>query len=124
MRFFQYTTIAVAGMIVPLHVALAAPRSFKELVDDLVGLLDLATVTLLALAVLYFFWSIVTQLWGYDGGDVEQRDKLNQTLFWGVLIIFIMVSIWGIISILQQTLVNGIGPTERDPNPQEQLLEV
>lgn len=47
-------------------------------------------------------------LWGYDGGNAEQKKKLQETLFWGILILFVMVSIWGIIEILQQTLSRGL----------------
>jgi len=106
----MYYCLAFAALlVVPTHIAFAAARTFKELVSQLVGLIDLATIALFSVAILFFFWTVVTQLWGYDSGNAEQKQKLQQSLFWGVITIFIMVSIWGIISVLQQTLSRGLG---------------
>lgn len=98
-----------ALMVFSPHISSAAVGTFKEFMSQLIGLLDLATLALFSLAIVFFFWQVVRNLWGYDGGNVEQRNKLNQTLFWGILILFVMVSIWGIIAILQQTLSSGLG---------------
>jgi len=95
-------------LLVPAGAALAAPVNFKALVSQLVGLLDLATFALFSAAVVFFFVNVVRNLWGYDGGNAEQKKKLQETLFWGILIIFVMVSIWGIIEILQLTLSRGL----------------
>jgi hypothetical protein len=95
-------------LFIPRDAALAAPANFKELVEQLVGLVDLATIALFSLAIVFFFWSVLTQMWGYDGGNAEQKKKLQETLFWGVIVIFVMVSIWGIIEILQSTLSRGL----------------
>ncbi|MAZ67199.1 hypothetical protein CL652_00285 [bacterium] len=103
------THAALLGvLLVPMRLAYAAPENFKALVNQLVGLIDLATIALFSLAIVFFFWTVIVQMWGYDGGSAEQKKKLQETLFWGVLVIFIMVSIWGIIEILQQTLSRGL----------------
>ena len=103
--------LLVSGVLLSTAPALveAAPRTFKEFMQQLVGLLDLATLLLFSLAIMFFFWQVVQNMWGYDGGSAEQKKKLQETLFWGILVIFVMVSIWGIIAILQQTLSSGLG---------------
>lgn len=106
-RFTVHTSLAVVGMLVP-HTALAAAATFKEFTLQLINLLDLGTLALFSAAIMFFFWTVVVNLWGYDGGNAEQKKKLQQTLFWGILILFVMVSIWGIIEILQQTLSRGL----------------
>lgn len=106
----KLTPIILIGLLaVPTNFTLAAPPNFKALIEQLVGLIDLGTIALFSLAVVFFFWTVLMQMWGYDGGNAEQKQKLQETLFWGVLVIFIMVSIWGIIEILQQTLSSGLG---------------
>ncbi|MBL4644803.1 MAG: hypothetical protein JKX80_02970 [Candidatus Pacebacteria bacterium] len=96
-------------LLLPSNIVYAAPTNFKALTEQLTELVDLGTLALFSLAIVYFFWSVVRNLWGYNGGSDEQKKKLNQTLVWGILIIFIMVSIWGIIQILQLTLSRGLG---------------
>ena len=81
--------------------------NFKEFVGQIIGFLNLATIALVSLAVAGFFWSVVRNLWGYGQGNTEEKEKLQKSLFWGVIIIFVMVSLWGIIAILQQTLRGG-----------------
>lgn len=99
---------AVIAVLAPSAVVQAAAPNFKAFVGQLVGLIDLATFALFSAAIAFFFWSVVANLWGYNKGDTEQKKKLQETLFWGILVIFIMVSIWGIIEILQLTLSRGL----------------
>ena len=103
------TAIALSMAIALLPaVTLAAPKNFRELMYLLIGIVDAATLMLFAVALVIFFWNVLYNLWGYDGGSAEQKAKINTTLFWGVIIIFVMVSIWGIIRILQETLSSGL----------------
>lgn len=107
-KLLQYTGSIVGGALAPLAVAFAAPRNFQTLVSQIIDLFNAGTVVLFSLAILAFFWSVARNMWGYDSSNAEQQKKLTQTLTWGVLIIFVMVSIWGIIAILQQTLSGGL----------------
>ena len=98
----------MAAFLMPLTTAHAAtPRTFSELIGMAVDLLNLATLAVYAAVLLFFFWRIVSALWGYDGNNAEKSQQLRETLFWGVAIIFAMVSIWGIIAILQATLLGS-----------------
>ena len=106
-RFLNFTLISLA-VLLPAT-AFAAAKTFKEFILQLVGLLDLATVLLFSAAILVFFWSIVSKLWKYDSGNAENKKELQTVLLWGIIIIFVMVSLWGIIGILQQTLSGGLG---------------
>jgi len=96
-------------LLVPYDAVLAAPPNFQALMEQLTELVDLGTFTLFGLAIAYFFWSVVRNLWGFDGASEERSQKLRETLIWGILVLFVMVSIWGIIEILQITLGRGLG---------------
>ncbi len=107
-RIQRYSTtfIAAVALLAP-NITMAAVGNFKEFIGQVVNFFNLATAALVSLAIVFFFWSVVRNLWGYGQGNTEDKEKLQQSLFWGVIIIFIMVSLWGIIAILQQTLRDG-----------------
>ena len=101
--------IVLAAALLPSGISHASARTFRELTYQLVSLLDMGTIALVSVAVVVFFIGVVRNLWGYDSGNAEKKRKLQETLFWGIIIIFVMVSIWGIIQILQITLSRGLG---------------
>ena len=59
----------------------------------------------LAIAVLIFFWGLAMYL--VSASDKEKRIEGINLMFMGVIAIFVMVSVWGIIAILQQTFQVG-----------------
>ena len=64
---------------------------------------------LLALAVLAFFWGLIQYL--FAGGSETEIGKGLKMMTAGVIAIFVMVSLWGIIRVLQRSF----GVT--DPRP-------
>jgi hypothetical protein len=70
-----------------------------------------ATIGLfITLAIVVFFWGLIRYLWNMNATG-EEAHKGLQLMFWGVIAIFVMVSIWGIIRLLQSTLkVNSTDP--------------
>ncbi len=87
-------------------IAFAAPNTFKELVGMIVGLLNEATTVLVAAALVAFLYGAAYNMLkaGERGGGA-----LREFLIWGVIILFVMVSIWGILNLLQQTLFGTSG---------------
>jgi len=53
------------------------------------------------LAIVVFFWGLIKYLWSMDSENAHEGLKI---MFWGLIAIFVMVSIWGIIKLLQNTL--------------------
>lgn len=104
-NLFQKISITSATLLPSL--ALAAPRSFKELVDTIfLPVIDQGTKLLIAIAVLIFFWNVAINLWGEQ--SAEKTKKLRDTMLWGIIIIFVMTSIWGILYVLRITLMRGL----------------
>lgn len=63
----------------------------------------------LAIAVLTFFWGLAMYM--LNASDSESRGKGINIMFMGIIVIFVMVSIWGIVRILQSTFqVEGTAP--------------
>jgi len=107
-KYRTFLPILVAVLLMPTSIVFAAPQNFKDLVYQIVDFINSGIVILFSLAVVYFFWSVVRNLLGSGEQNSEQKQKLQQTIIWGLIIIFVMVSIWGIIQILQNTLTSGI----------------
>ncbi len=102
MQILRFIPLALIAL--PSVVFAAAPRNFNELANVFVSILNSATGALVVLAIVIYFYGVSTNLW--KSGD-EDREKLRGYLLWGLIIIFIMVSIWGILEILQNTLFSG-----------------
>lgn len=65
---------------------------------------------ILGLAFLYFFWGLVQYLrTGFNKQD--QVDGAKNMMFWGVIVITVMTSVWGIVQILQSMFFSGGVPT-------------
>jgi hypothetical protein len=78
----------------------AAPRTFKELANQAVTVLSAAVVTIVILAVAIYAWRIASNMFKLSEGDTG---AYRAFVFWGVMIIFVMVSVWGIVRVLQMT---------------------
>lgn len=97
---------ALVLLVFPYCVS-AAPKNFKELIDKIfLPIIDQGTKVLIAVAVLIFFWNIAISLFGER--SAEKNKKLRDALVWGLIAIFVMVSIWGILYILRKTLMQGL----------------
>jgi hypothetical protein len=68
------------------------------------SVLGLLFPVLIALAVIYFIW----QVFQYTiAADEETKGKARGQIIMGIVGIFIMVSVWGLVAILQSTFGTG-----------------
>ena len=82
-------------------------ETVEELVDFLVFLMDNIVVILILCAIVLYFWGITQNInkFGESGG--AGADKMRAYFFWGIIILFVMVSVWGILRILENSLFGG-----------------
>ena len=59
-------------------------------------------ILLLAIAAVVFIWGVVQFVWGM-GGE-EDRVKGKRHMIWGIVGIFVMIGVFGILAILMNTL--------------------
>ena len=69
--------------------------------------LNAAIAIFVTLAILIFFWGLIKYLMGEGAEGKAEGLKI---MLMGVITIFVMVSIWGIIRLLQNTFKVGGGP--------------
>ena len=65
----------------------------STLLNGLIGLF-------ITLAIVVFFWGLVKYLWSMSNEDAHEGLKI---MFWGIIAVFVMVSIWGLIALLQRS---------------------
>ena len=113
---WRRTSLFALGMLVAPSVALAAaPKNFKELADLLVDLIGGATVVMMVFGLVMYLWGMAVNI--PEFGDEKGAEKRKSFFFWGIIVLFLMVSIWGILRLLQDTLFGDISskpaPSER-----------
>ena len=87
------------------------PQNFKELIAIFMNLLNMAIPVLVSLAILTFLIGIAIYIW--KGASESERIKGRQFMFWGVIGLFVMVSFFGLVKILENTFFsNGSGQSE------------
>lgn len=79
-------------------------RTLNDLFDVLLGLINQALPVLFALAVLAFFWGLVTYVFALgSGGDEKKQQQGKNLIIWGLVAFFVMLSVFGLISIIQES---------------------
>jgi hypothetical protein len=75
---------------------------------------DVIVYILIALAVVYIVWTTVRYfIAGKEGAD---RNAAGMQILWGIVGLFIIISLWGLVNILINTFdTNSTLPTQRFP---------
>ena len=81
----------------------SAPSTFAELVSFFIGLINMLIPLLFGITFLFIVWKIV-DAWIIHADDETKRNEGKTIAFVGVLVMFVMVTIWGILSFLQNSL--------------------
>ena len=79
------------------------------------GLLKKLIPLSVAVALLYFLWGLALFIW--SSGDVKKVKEGKLIMTWGIIALFVMVSIWGIVGILRSDLlgISSSGSGTQDP---------
>ncbi len=89
-------------LFTPAIIAFAEVTTFKELIDTVFinGLLKPLVPFLIGLAVVIFLYGVILFMFS-EGGEKKEEGK--EYMFWGIIGIFVMVSVWGLVAILGGT---------------------
>ena len=103
--------IISAGIIILTfpYVALAATPvtnlSLINVINNIVPAFTSLVPIMTSLALLGFFWGVAMFIW--NGGNDKKRAEGRYVMIWGIIALFVFLSITGIISLLQSTLSVG-----------------
>lgn len=105
----KYTLVLVALAALAPAFAHAQLGNIENIVDAIGNLVSKATPIVVGLALLVFFWGLVKFI--FAQGNEDKADDGKRLMIWGVIALFVIVSIAGIISFIQDAVgVDEDGP--------------
>lgn len=101
-----------ASSLLPLlALAQEADTSYvNNLLDDVGGIITQLIPIFIGVAVLVFIWGVIKYVTA--GDDSEKRAQARSLMIYGIIAIFVIVSIWGLVAILQNITdtADQVGP--------------
>lgn len=74
-----------------------------DLINAVGGLINMTVGILVGVALLAFFWGLAKFIFRV-GGDEKAVDEGKRIMKWGLIALFVMVSVWGIVIFIQEAL--------------------
>ena len=78
------------------------PTTFAGLIATLIGIINKVIPVLVGLALVIFFWGLIQYI--YESGDAHGHSRGRELIIWGLVALFIMVSVWGILALMREAL--------------------
>ncbi len=82
---------------------LSTSSAFRDVVSFVIHLIDLTIPVLTALALVIFLWSAVRYV--TKAGETAGRGPAREAMLWGLVALFVLFSIWGILRLLCSTFL-------------------
>jgi hypothetical protein len=103
-RFISTTAAALTVLALPAVVAAQGNAAFGSVdssISTVTSLINRLIPLVIGIGVLVFLWGLV----GYvtAGGDEEKRKNARSLMIYGIIVLFVMVSVWGLVRILVTT---------------------
>lgn len=101
MKKFVYSAVSFLFPVV----AFAQTLNFEQLNTPITGLgniINRLIPLIIGAAVLVFLWGVLKYV--ISGDNEEKRADAKWFMIWGIVALFVMVSVWGLVRILQNTL--------------------
>lgn len=84
---------------------------FENMAGSLKTIVSVLIPVVFGLGILAFFWGLVRYLFGSD----HDKDQAKKTMLWGVVAVFVMASVWGLVRFIGESFgLNPTGPTTGD----------
>lgn len=91
--------LAVGAWALPLT-SFAALGNIDTLVTDIGNIVNKLIPIVFAIALLVFFWGLVTYIFGKE----QNKDQAKKTMIWGVVALFVMAAVWGLVEFIGEAL--------------------
>ena len=105
--------IILALAFVPAFASAQNLGNIQNLMNSFRNIVDLALPIVVALELLAFFWGLAKFI--FASGDEDKRDDGKRIMIWGVIALFVMVSVWGLVRFVGQAFGIEQGGTVNIP---------
>lgn len=107
------TLIAFSSAAVTLFPLIASAQSAQTIYTVISNFVNQLIPFMLALALLAFFWGMVKYIWA--AGNAEGQADGKKIMIAGIVGLFVMVAIWGLVNIIANTFAISTGGTQTAP---------
>ena len=87
--------------LVVLFPAVVGATTFKDLAGDFIELLNQFVYVLTGFSFVFFLYGVVRFIG--TAGDDKSREQGRKLMVWGIISLFVMFAVWGLVGILQST---------------------
>jgi hypothetical protein len=116
-NLFKKTFYTITGLFTPFLVfagdsvpsAGSGGRTATDLLGQVAGIVQAIIPIIIGAAVLVFLWGVLRYFFSKD--DKSRKESINY-IVWGIIALFVMVAIWGLVNILQSTFLSNANPSE------------
>ena len=115
-KFFKSISFASLTLALPMLASAQSVGSIEDGFQLIINMINNYVIPLIiGLAVVYFLWGVLKYVTA--GGDEEKKGQGRDTMIYGIIAIFVVVSVWGLVNVLGGTfnLGNTQGPTDNLP---------
>jgi len=98
----------IAALLISPSFAFAQLGNVEDILSSIGNLVDMALPVVVGLALLAFFWGLVKFI--FAAGDEAAKDQGKRIMLWGIIALFVMVAVWGLVAFIADAL--GITPDE------------
>lgn len=96
----------ISALFLPMIAA--AQTTIGDILTKIKALLDQIIPILMVLATIVFLYGIITYI--TSGGDEEKKADAKWYMIWGLIGLFVMIAIWGLVKVLFTTFgIQNIG---------------
>ncbi len=113
MKKFITSALGFALPVVAFAQTSPSLGNIEQLLQSIARLVNAALPIIVAVALLFFFYGLAKFILA-SGGDEDARKAGKHIMIWGVVALFVMVSVWGLVAFLGQAL--GISQGQSLPN--------
>ncbi|XKT74178.1 MAG: pilin [Patescibacteria group bacterium UBA2163] len=92
-------------------------NDLTDFINQLTGIISAIIPILVSLALLFFVWGLAQ--WLLNMADSEKHKEGKQRMMWGIIALFFIVSVSGLIMVLQATFF-GMSAGSLSPNKDSQ----
>lgn len=94
-----------AGFVSAYQTGIGPGDTFRDVVLFIISLIDMAIPVLVALALVLFLWGAMRYV--AKSADAHGKGADKEALLWGLIALFVLFSIWGILRILNNTFLGA-----------------
>jgi hypothetical protein len=100
-------------LALPLAAFAQSLQPLANLISSIAVLVGALVPILITAALVVFFWGLIRYLW--PSGGKSNVAGAKQLMIWGLVTLFVMVSVWGIVRLAQSAL--GVDPNAAPTSP-------